>query len=60
MYYARFSTDDPDDIIVLNKIELSRKLFDDVDRCLQVKQFAPNKKLKFLYDLRDQFIGSFK
>lgn len=60
MYYARFSTDDPDDIIVLNKVEMTKEVFDDVDRCLQVKEYYPNKKLKFLYELRDQFINSFK
>lgn len=60
MYYFRLSTNDPDDIVVLNRVEMTKKLFDDVDRCLQVKNFAPNKRLKFLYNLRDKFIESLK
>lgn len=60
MYYVRFSTNNPDDIIVLNRVELTKELFDDVERCLIVKNYAPNKKLQFLYDLRDSFIKSFK
>lgn len=60
MYYFRLSTNDPDDVIVLNRIEMTQKLYEDSERCLQVKEFAPNKKLKFLYDVRDKFIESFK
>lgn len=60
MYYFRLSTNDPDDVIVLNRVEMTKEIFDDADRCLQIKEFAPNKKLKFLYELRDNFINSFK
>ena len=60
MYYFRLSTNDPDDIIVLNRVEMTKEMYKDCERCLQVKEFAPNKKLKFLYDLRDKFIESLK
>lgn len=60
MYYFRLSTNDPDDIVVLNRVEMNQKLYEDSERCLQVKEFAPNKKLKFLYDVRDKFIESLK
>lgn len=60
MYYVRLSTNNPDDIVSLNRVEMTEEIFKDADRCLQVKEFAPNKKLQFLYDLRTQFIKSFK
>lgn len=60
MYYFRLSTDDPDDVIVLNRVEMNQKIYEDSERCLQVKEFAPNKKLKFLYDVRDKFLSSLK
>ena len=60
MYYFRLSTDDPDDIITLNRVEMTKEMHDDCDKCLQVKDFLPNKKLKFLYNLKDVFNKSFK
>jgi hypothetical protein len=60
MYYFRLSTNDPEDIVVLNRVEMNKESFEDSERCLQVKEFAPNKRLKFLYDIRDKFIESLK
>jgi hypothetical protein len=60
IYYVRFSTDDPEDIITLNKVDMNKELFDDAERCLGVKRFYPAQKLKTLYDLRTKFIESFK
>jgi len=60
LYYVRFFTDDPEDVIVLNRVELTPEVEKDIDRCLQVKSFCPFTKLKALYELRDKFINSFK
>jgi hypothetical protein len=60
MYYARFSTDDPEDVIVLNRIEYTPELHKDVERCAEVKNFCPVQKLKALYELRTNFLNSFK
>ena len=60
MYYARFFTDDPEDVIVLNRVEMTDAKYADMKRCLDVKTFLPNRKLQFLYDLRTKFIESLK
>lgn len=60
MYYARFSTDDPEDVIVLNRSEITKEMFDDSDRCVGLKHYAPANKLKDLYDIRDAYVNSLK
>jgi hypothetical protein len=60
MYYVRFSTDDPEDTVVLNRVEMDDATDADIKRCLDVKTFLPNRKLQFLYDLRDRYISSLK
>ena len=60
MYYARFSTDDPEDVIVLNRIEITPEINKDIANCADVKSFCPVQKLKDLYQLRTNFINSFK
>lgn len=59
LYYMRFITPDPDDIVVLNKVEMTKEMFDDAQRCLSVKEFTQNSSLKFLYGLRTKFMESF-
>jgi hypothetical protein len=56
MYYVRFVPSNPDDIVVLNKKEMNKELFNDAQRCLAVKEFKENSSLQFLYGLRDKFI----
>jgi len=60
MYYARFFTDDPEDVIVLNRVEVSEETLKDTKRCTDVKTFLPNNKLQALYDLRTQYLESLK
>jgi hypothetical protein len=57
MYYVRFITQNPDDIVVLNRKEMDKDLFNDVQRNTSVKLFKQNSSLQFLYDLRNKFIG---
>lgn len=59
LYYMRFITSDPDDIVVLNKIEMTKDIFDDAQRCLAVKEFTSNSSLKYLYELRAKFMERF-
>lgn len=60
MYYVRFLTPNPDDIVVLNKTEITKELWDDSMRCVSVKTFRPNMALNALYNLRDKFLGRVK
>jgi hypothetical protein len=57
MYYVRFITQDPDDIVILNKTEITKELYDDALRCVSIKGFKPNTALNVLYSLRDKFLG---
>lgn len=60
MYYFRFITDDPEDNIVLNRVDITKEIFDDAIRCTKLKVYAPINKLKTIYEIRDRFIKSFK
>jgi hypothetical protein len=60
LYYIRFVTEDPDDIVALNKVALSEETYKDVTRCIELKMFYPNKGLNFIYGLRQKFINSIK
>jgi len=60
MYYIRFITPNPDDIVVLNKIEITKELFEDSQRCVSLKSFRPGLSLNMLYGLRDKFLGKGK
>lgn len=56
MYYVRFITPNPDDIVILNKIEITEELYKDSQRCVSLKSFRPGLSLNTLYDLRDKFL----
>jgi hypothetical protein len=57
IFYLKFSTDDPEDVIVLKRVELTESLRRDIDRCLEVKHLVPNMKLKDMYALRDSYLS---
>lgn len=57
LFYVRFTTGDPKDIISLKKIAPSDANVADYQRNVTVKKFYPNASLPFLYKLRDKMLG---
>ena len=57
MFYIRFSSGDPKDIITIKKIVPSEEAVTDYQRNVTVKKFYPNASLSFLYKLRDKMLG---
>lgn len=57
LFYVRFNTGNPNDIIVLKKVAPSAKAVTDYQRNVTVKNFYPNASLSFLYKLRDKMLS---
>jgi hypothetical protein len=58
LFYVRFTTGDPADIVTLKKVTPTPDAVADYQRNVTVKKFYPNTSLTFLYKLRDKMLGS--
>jgi len=57
LFYIRFTSGDPRDIIALKKVSPSKEDIADYQRNTALKKVYPNASLAFLYKLRDKMLG---
>ncbi len=57
LFYVRFTSTDPRDIIALKKVVPSKEDIADYQRNVALKDVYPNASLAFLYKLRDKMLG---
>lgn len=57
LFYVRFTTGDPKDVVTLKKVIPSEVEVADYQRNVAIKKFYPNASLSFLYKLRDKLLG---
>jgi hypothetical protein len=55
LHYVRFYTNDPNDIIALQRVEITTEIEEDIAENINIKSLIKNSSLEFLYNLRSKY-----
>ena len=55
LHYVRFFTNDPNDIIALQRVEMTKEIEADILENTNIKNLIQNSSLEFLYNLRSKY-----